>query len=410
MKAVPKGRAKVYGIAQIILSSLGFLGGIFGGLIMLLAGLFSNFIPADAGIGGKTVLVSGWSAIMVGIANIPGFLTALHHLQGKQSPSISASLLKKTQFFLLAAFAVSIPGLWLTSRTPALDILSALFIVLLVLIPILFFFWIGSGKFSLGSKTRTWGAVVFNFSTLMPVVIFVEIIIFLFAAILLGLWVFNRPDLLEQITRLVDELSSAMIDPAAAEAFAKELLKEPVLLIGGALLITLVVPMVEEFLKPMAIWFLAGRNLTPSQGFVGGLIGGACFSLLETLGSAGMAEGNDLFVLLLARTATGLLHIALSGLVGWGFASAFYNKKWLFAIGTYLLAVVLHGTWNFFAIFSGLASFLPVMEESIQNLSDVLGKIAVFALVVLFMINFAVLMGSRIRLEKSTRQNNNPEL
>ena len=60
--------------------------------------------------------------------------------------------------------------------------------------------------------------------------------------------------------------------------------------------------------------------------------------------------------------------------------------------------------------FSGLASFLPVMEESIQNLSDVLGKIAVFALVILFMINFAVLMGSRIRLEKSTRQNNNPEL
>ncbi len=63
----------------------------------------------------------------------------------------------------------------------------------------------------------------------------------------------------------------------------------------------------------MALWFLAGKKLTPSQGFIGGLIAGGCFALLETAGSIGVPTDLEWFTLLLGRTGTGLLHITLSG-------------------------------------------------------------------------------------------------
>ena len=148
--------------------------------------MFSNFIPADAGIGGKTVLVSGWSAIMVGIANIPGFLTALHHLQGKLLNKRKPA--QKDTIFSAGSFCRFHPRVMAHFTHPCVGYPFGALYCSAGADPNPFFFWIGSGKFSLGSKTRTWGAVVFNFSTLMPVVIFVEIIIFLFAAILLGLW------------------------------------------------------------------------------------------------------------------------------------------------------------------------------------------------------------------------------
>ena len=92
----------------------------------------------------------------------------------------------------------------------------------------------------------------------------------------------------------------------------------------------------------MALWFLAGRKLTPSQGFVGGLLAGACFAAIETLGSIGTPLDNSWYGLLFGRIGTGLLHISLSGIVGWGIASAFYYKKWWLAVFNYFGAVLMH--------------------------------------------------------------------
>jgi len=37
------------------------------------------------------------------------------------------------------------------------------------------------------------------------------------------------------------------------------------------------IPLVEEMLKPLAVWFLVSWRLSPSEGFTAGLISGLAF-------------------------------------------------------------------------------------------------------------------------------------
>jgi len=128
------------------------------------------------------------------------------------------------------------------------------------------------------------------------------------------------------------------------------------------------------------------------------LIGGACFAMLESLGAMGIPADTEWLIILFGRTGTGLLHVTLSGLVGWGFASAFYNQNWGRAIFTYLMAVTIHGLWNFFALLSGIVPVLPIAEE-IENLPVLLGQAGVFVMMALFVINLVLLISVNRQLQ-----------
>jgi len=265
-------------------------------------------------------------------------------------------------------------------------------------VPILFFFWIGSRNLSLGNRPRAWGAVAFNFFVMMPTVLIAELIMFFVIFVFVAVWLASQPELLSQIMLYAEQISSGLMDPAEVEQLATNLISQPIFLNGIILVIAVLVPFLEELLKPMAIWFLAGKQLTPSQGFVGGLIGGACFAMLESLGAVGIPAESEWLVLLFGRTGTGLLHVTLSGLVGWGLASAFYNRNWGRALLTYLGAVTIHGLWNFFALLSGLVPFLPLTEE-MNSLPVILGQLGVFVLIALFLINLVLLFSVNRQLQ-----------
>jgi hypothetical protein len=272
-------------------------------------------------------------------------------------------------------------------------------IIPLVLVPILFFFWIGARNLSLGNRPRVWGAVAFNFSIMMPVVLIAELVLFFFIFIIAAVWLTGQLELLPQIMMYAEQISNGLMDPLEAEQLITDLVSRPIFLNGSILVVAVLVPLIEELFKPMAIWFLAGKRLTPSQGFVGGLIGGACFAMLESLGAVGIPAESEWLMLLFGRTGTGLLHVTLSGLVGWGFASAFYIRNWGRAIFTYLLAVTIHGLWNFFALLSGIVPILPISEE-MNNLPVLLGQMGVFVLVALFVINLVLLFSVNRQLQQ----------
>ena len=59
-------------------------------------------------------------------------------------------------------------------------------------------------------------------------------------------------------------------------------------------------------------WFLV------AQGFVAGMLSGACFALYENLTALSAAGSGNGTTILLARVGTGLLHIVTAGMVGWG--------------------------------------------------------------------------------------------
>jgi hypothetical protein len=398
-----QGRAKIYAIAQVIISSLGFLSSLAGAGILLSFGIFSSLIEPQTTSEAGLMLVIGWTSLLIAFAFIPAFFSALLHLQGKSMPALKKSTQQIGKVVLFIIWLLSILAVLLTSQYQALNLITSFLILPLVLVPILFFFLIGSRNLSLGNLPRAWGAVAFNFAITMPVVLMVELVLFVIIFLIVAVWLAGQPELLSQIMLFSEQITSGVMESMEADKLLVDLISQPMVLNGSILVIAVLVPLLEELFKPMAIWFLAGKNLTPAQGFVGGLIGGACFAMLESLGAVGIPADSEWLILLFGRTGTGLLHITLSGMVGWGFASAFYNNNWGRAIFTYLTAVTIHGLWNFFALLSGIVPFLPITDE-MTNLPVILGQIGVYVLVMLFLINLVLLFSINRQLQRETAQ------
>jgi len=174
-------------------------------------------------------------------------------------------------------------------------------------------------------------------------------------------------------------------------------LSNPWLIGIGIGYIAIIVPLIEELFKPLAVW-LFGRKLTsPVQGFVLGMLSGAAFSIFESLNAS--ADGSAAWaVIASARAGTGILHIVTSGLMGWGIASAFSEKRYGRLAACYGTAVLLHGVWN--AAAGGLG---------VVGMGEMLGKpewLPVYApalfccLIVMGIGMFAVLVASNRKLKK----------
>lgn len=396
-----QGRAKIYTMAQVVISSLGFIISLGSAMLIFLMAVNGIISDPQSVQQYSAILVLAWTTLLVAFLLIPGAVISIQRLRGKEIPSIPQSWLKGLSIGGLILWIIALIISLIGSNWEWVGMINSIFVVPLVVLPLILLVSMGAKKLSLGSVHRTWGAVSFNFLVTMPVVLMAEIMIFVLIIIILGVWLSNNPLLMQQILAYSQQFSQAQLDPSAAEKLLTDLFKEPVVLKGSLFVIALLVPLLEEMLKPMALWFLAGKKLTPSQGFVGGMIAGACFALLETLGAIGAPTDISWFSLLIGRMGTGLLHITLSGMVGWGLASAFYNRNWKRLLGNYLLAVLIHGSWNLFALLSGIIPLLPFSNE-MGSLPIFLSQIGPFVLVALAVVNVNILLGTNRKLRRKT--------
>jgi len=147
-------------------------------------------------------------------------------------------------------------------------------------------------------------------------------------------------------------LESAPQSPPDPQALLEGLgpfLSQPFLIGGILVFASLVVPIIEEAVKPIGVWLLLGRRITPAAGFAAGALSGAGFALFENLL---LASGTDGWATLqVARLGTSIVHILATGLVGFALASAWQKKRFGQLLGVYTGAVLLHGTWNAFSMF-----------------------------------------------------------
>ncbi len=127
----------------------------------------------------------------------------------------------------------------------------------------------------------------------------------------------------------------------------------PIIAIGILVLVSLIAPLSEELFKTLGVWFLKGRNLSLSDGWIAGLMAGAGFGLIEGIlfsmqGVLVDSFGEWLFVIL-GRIGGLLLHTTLGGIIGYALSKSWLEKRPGPAIGGYLVAMLIHGTWNFVA-------------------------------------------------------------
>lgn len=226
--------------------------------------------------------------------------------------------------------------------------------ILIITLPILLLLSIGSNGIELGPRWRVFG--IFGLGmTLGPfLMILLEMLLLLFIFLIAIVFVAAQPELLQQIKDLSLLLKNETNQDVILRLLSPYIVK-PGVIATAVIYIALFVPLIEELLKPLAVWFFAKSIETPAQGFVLGLLSGAAFALVESLNAS--ADGSAGWVVIVSvRAGTSLLHITASGLVGWGIASAFREKKIIRLIAAYLSAVMIHGLWNACALGAGLSS------------------------------------------------------
>ncbi len=117
------------------------------------------------------------------------------------------------------------------------------------------------------------------------------------------------------------------------------------------ILVSVIAPLVEEAVKPLAVVIMIGRIRSAAEAFVLGLACGIGFDLVETTGYIGQGY-QDWLSVALQRSTAGLLHGFGAGMtaLGWYFIthpnSTRKANRILLAFGCWCYAIVQHAIWN----------------------------------------------------------------
>lgn len=269
-------------------------------------------------------------------------------------------------------------------------------LTLLVIVPPLWMLiGIGTNGIELGPRWRVFSIIGLGMSV-SPLIMIVLEIILLLVVVIAGLVIvaIQKPDLFQEIVALGQRIQGET-DPNRILTLAAPYIAAPAVIATLFGYIAVLVPMIEELLKPLAVWVFARKIDSPAQGFAMGLLSGAAFALLESLNASG--DGSTSWpVIVSIRAGTSLLHMTTSGLVGWGIASAFREKRIGRFFAAYFAAVVIHGIWNACAVGAGFSVIGEFIGKS-EWLFNIIPA-AVCGMSVLGIGMFAVLIASNRRL------------
>jgi len=257
-------------------------------------------------------------------------------------------------------------------------------------IPTVWLLYFAIRRLPLGSSQRMWG-VFDNGLTLGPFLIFVlESLVGLAFLVALVIYLYTLPGMMEKIL----QISSLLEQGRSPEILIEDLrpiLVQPVVIFGVFLFGAVAVPMIEEIFKPIGVWLLFGRKLTPAAGFAAGALSGAGYALIESL--ALTSSGEEWSTLVLARTGTSAVHILTAGLTGWALVLAWQRRRFLQLLLAYLCSVTIHGLWNGLTLMYSFNLLATLPESSwISGIIRAVGPTAPLVLVFLALGCFVVLV------------------
>jgi len=349
-------------ILAFVLSALGivyFVLQAFGIGIIWLISMFDTQTDMAVKIPNSLLV---WASFLSALLLVPILWLSINHLRGKPAPvwlDGRKPWVKKGLLATILIWPAAIALGWLVAGQPGLAVyILGPFNILVAGIPVIWVYFLAQRKLVPGAIDRKWR--IFGFSlTVTPVLIilaevFVLALVGLVVMVLVILLASINPALQQSLTDIMDQLSSGPgieIDIQTLESY----LKQPVVIFGLLAVVSGIIPLIEEILKPIALWSLAGKNLTDQEGFVAGLLSGAGFALLENLlYFTNVVTAEDWLFMVIGRAGTGVLHMFGSALMGWGLARVWRSGKWPFLALMTVLAVSFHGLWNGLAILGGL--------------------------------------------------------
>jgi len=210
-----------------------------------------------------------------------------------------------------------------------------------------------------------------------------EFVIYLGLAALGIILLFLHPEWTGTFSSIQSQISAAR-DLDAIMTILAPYLANPLVILLAFVILSVLVPLIEELVKPVAVWMMAGRLSSPVQGFALGALSGAGFALVEGLVAAA-SSSQGWGALLAARACGSLMHILTSGLMGWGIISAWHKRHPMHLAGAFALAISIHGLWNGATVLIVYSALRPYLAgNGGESLDSILSMPGVTALVALF--------------------------
>jgi RsiW-degrading membrane proteinase PrsW (M82 family) len=395
MEEQPAGK-KWQIIVTLVISALGILYFIGQALVLGMALLLSLFQPQTGFSQNLPLGIVLWFSVLSAVLLLPILLISYFQLRGHSLPhwlDTSRPVFSKISNWIIIIWPVVVAIGWVISKQPEI---AAYLIgpvnVLTAGIPVLWIYHKAQYKLDGGPQIRKWR--IFGFSlTVMPVIVIIAELIAIIVLALLVLLYFQviNPQFGQDVMQILDLLRENGENLDAIMQDLEPYLRQPLVIFSAFSVVAGIIPVIEELIKPLALWSLAGRKLSPQEGFVGGLLCGAGFALMENvLYFANVMTSGDWIVMAVGRAGTGILHMLASGLVGLGLARAWRDRKWKSLVFSTLGAIVLHGLWNALALASG---FLPLILEIEETTiwQDILFNAPLILLMVLSAVGICVI-------------------
>ncbi len=227
---------------------------------------------------------------------------------------------------------------------------------------------------ALGSPQRVSGIFAAG-SFLGPALIFAAEFMVLLAILAVGVfWLASNQELMTSLAAQMERLQNGSLSPEQVQQLLLPYLNKPVLIFGVGIFAAVIVPLIEELLKPVGVWFLVGKAIKPADGFVAGILCGAGYALIESLGLA--SSGEAWASLAVARIGTAGIHILTTGLSGWALALAWRQNRYIRLGGVYLFNVFYHGLWNALTLTIVVTSLPRLGNTGIYTQLDGIARVA----------------------------------
>ena len=340
----------------------------------------------------------GFEALLLFIAAFFVFQKTLQKPSADRETFLNLSAWQILLIVILASLAILI-GSWLGNlKTVNLLVLPFLTIPAVVL-PLAILLTLGTRDLPLGPRWQFWSVLGIGM-TLTPFLLFVlEIVTGLLFFLGIIAYVSTQPELLYRLQALAQQILVLGPQSETARDLLLPWLTKPGVIFTVLLYTAVFVPAIEELFKPLGVWLLGNKLDSPAQGFALGALSGTGYALIETIGVSG--QGGEWASLLFTRIGTGLLHITTSALMGAAIVLALRQRRYLRLLGTYVIAIALHGLWNASAM---LYTFSEI--ANLRNQTDRLSAIqpiSVGALSILSLGLFAILLISHARMKNTLR-------
>jgi hypothetical protein len=355
-----------YSIGQLVLSLLAITGLVLAAMLALAFGLVSSLgLGANLGGGAQPPMLPIYlfasGLLACALLLVPSAYYSLRRISGRpvyHSPRLP--IFFRPSILILVLPLVLLLGYWISNHPGLPWLFLPVLHVLAVGLPVLWLVYLAVRNLPLGSPQRMWG-VFGSGLTLGPILILgVELVALVIFTVIGIIFLVNQPGLIDQLTRLVESFQRGAVSEQELTQVILPWLTRPGVILAVLIFAAVIVPLIEEALKPIGVWLLAGFGLTSAAGFAAGALSGAGYAFFESLALTG--SGADWTLSVTARIGTAVIHITNTALMGWALALAWREKRYRNLGLTYLFVVMVHGLWNGLAVINVVGTLLDPQD------------------------------------------------